>query len=302
MNPDARARPIRLVIGFSPGSASDQIAALIAAPFAARLGRTVTLVRSPGNNGVDAARAVAAADADGNTLFVATLGTHALAPCLRTPSPYDACRDFAPVALLVRAPLLLACHPAVPVRSPGELVVLARGAVGTLTYATSAVGGAPHLAAELFQHLAGITLRHVRFDDTNVLYRDLEAGRVSLSFNNIMSMLPRVRAGALRALAVSTADRSSVAPDVPAIADSGLPGYDVSNWLGVVAPKGVASGTIAALSAALSGALQDAEVRAALAAAGVTPDAGTPEVFAEFMAAELQRWRPVVARFRDTAA
>lgn len=301
VNLSLRRQRVRLVLGFSPGSASDQIARAIAAPLAERLGIPVHIELRPGKNGADAACEVAASLADGHTLFVATLGTHALAPHLTAQLPYDPLADFAPVSLLARAPLLLACHPSVSARSTRELIDLARALPGELTYATSAVGGAPHLAAELFQAMAEIEMRHVRFERTGELYRDLEAGRVSLSFNNMMSVLPRCRDGALRALGVSTSERSKAAPDLPAIAEAGLPGYEVANWLGIVAPRATPSSVLVELSAAIAGAVQCAAVAGPFLEAGVTPCGTTPDEFARFISAEIDRWQPIAARFRHAA-
>lgn len=302
MKPAPRQRPLRLLLGFSPGSASDQIARAIAGPLAERIGKPVQIERRPGRNGAIAASEVAASAADGHTLFVATLGTHALAPCLGKPLSYDPLADFAPVSLLSRAPMLLACHPAVAAGSARELIELARARPRELAYATSAIGGAPHLAAELFQEMAGIEMRHVRYDRTEQLYRELESGLVSLSFNNMMSMLPRCRDNVLRPLGISARERSKAAPDVPTIAESGLPGYEVSNWLGIVAPQGTPPATLAELSAALREVMRSEAVARPLHVAGVAPCGSTPEAFGEFISAEIARWKPIVTRFRHTAA
>lgn len=302
MRQPPRRRPVRLVLGFSPGSASDQVARLIAGPLAERIGKPVRIERRPGRNGAVAASEVAAGAADGHTLFVATLGTHALAPHLDPRLSYDPLVDFAPVSLLSRAPMLLACHPAVAAGSARELIELARARPRELAYATSATGGAPHLAAELFQEMAGVEMRHARYDHTERLYEELESGLVSLSFNNIMSMLPRCRAGTLRPLGISALERSEAAPDLPTIAESGLPGYEVSNWLGIVAPKATPPATLAELSAAVRDVMRSEAVVRPLHAAGVAPCGSSPEEFRRFMLGEIRRWGPIVARFRHVAA
>jgi len=292
-------QPIRLVLGFSPGSASDQVARLLAPSLAQHLDCQVYIESRLGRNGADAATEVARSAPDGRTLFVATLGTHALAPNLGQPLPYDPIEDFAPISLLTRAPMLLACFSGLPAASIRELIDLARAQPGALTYATSAIGGAPHLAAELFQTLAGIELHHTRYDHTEKLYADLERGVVALSFNNIMSMLPRCRAASLRALGVSSAAPSPVAPDVPTIESFGLPGYEVYNWLGLVAPRNTPPTVIAKLSEAIGDALRSEDVADLLAAAGVEPSACTPAEFERFLRNEIHRWGPVVSRFRQ---
>ncbi|HXD51489.1 MAG TPA: tripartite tricarboxylate transporter substrate-binding protein, partial [Burkholderiales bacterium] len=195
-----------------------------------------------------------------------------------------------------KSPLLLACHPAIDATSIPELIDLAKSCNPALTYATSAIGGAPHLAAEMFQTMAGIAMRHVRYDETQRLYSDLEAGRVALSFNNLISMLPRCRRGMLRALGVSSAERSAVAPEIPTIAESGVPGYEVTNWVGIVAPRATPGKCVAELSHAATAAVRSDAVNAALLAAGVTPCGGAPEMFASFMATEVERWREIASR------
>ena len=289
-------RGVRLVLGFSPGSFSDRIARIISGPLADALGRQVTIELRPGHNGVPAARDVAASAPDGKVLFMATLGTHALAPNLVNGSPYDPLRDFTCVSLVAKSPMLLACSTTLAIGSTAELIARARADDYPLTYATSAVGGAPHLAAELFQEMSGITLQHVRYDETERLYVDLEAGAVAVSFNNLISMLPRCRRGSLRALAVSSASRIAAAPDIPTLAESGLPGYEVTNWVGIVAPPGMDPALLAELSKAVTAAVESDAVTSALRVDGVVPCGGAPEVFASFMAAELKRWRSIAAR------
>ncbi len=283
---------LRLIVGFSPGSASDDIANLIAAPLGARLGRAVNIERIAGNSGTRGAHAAARCAPDGNTLFVATLGTHALAPHVRRDLPYHALDDFTPVSLLTQSPMLLACHPALPVNNVNEFIAHAHAHPSELAYGTSALGGAPHLAAELFQAVTGVQLRHARYDETKKLYADLEAGRIELSFNNIMSMLPRCVAGTLRALGVTAAQRVTIAPDIPALAEC-----EVSNWLGLVAPRGTPVALVENISKAAAAVINSAEISAALNAAGIAPCGSTPAAFASYIAAQLARWKPVVARF-----
>ncbi|MEN3354789.1 MAG: putative tricarboxylic transport rane protein [Betaproteobacteria bacterium] len=290
---------IRLIVGFSRGSASDEIARALVPQLSRELGQSVDIELRPGNNGAPAAQEVAKAAADGRTLFMATLGTHALAPHLSDHLPYDPLLDFAPVSLIATAPLVLACHPSLRVSNARELIEQARERPRSLTYASSAIGGAPHLAAELFQSISGIEMQHVRYERTEQLYEDLETGRISLSFNNIMSMLPRCRAGKLTAIGVTSAQRTAAAPTLSTIAESALPGYEVSNWLGIVAPKGTPRLILNDLRAATASTLRSSDVEHAFLAAGVTP-ATAPIEFADFIAAEMRRWAPVVNRFRDT--
>ncbi|MES2562869.1 MAG: tripartite tricarboxylate transporter substrate-binding protein, partial [Pseudomonadota bacterium] len=250
-----RSESRKLVVGFSSGSASEQIARVLAAALERELDCAIVIELRPGNNGADAALEVARSKPDGTTLFIATLGTHALAPHLNSKLPYDALRDFSFVSLLTTAPLVLACHSSIRVTNARELIELARDHPGVLTYGTSALGGAPHVAAELFCALADVEMKHVQYAQTERLYADLEAGRVALTFNNIMSLLPRCQSGVVHALAVTSATRSPVAEHVPTLAELGLPGYNMTNWLGVVAPRATPHTTIEVLSRAISGAL-----------------------------------------------
>lgn len=293
------ATPLRIIIGFSPGSASDDIANLIAVPLGAALGRTVVIERIAGDNGALAAKAVAHAAPDGNTLLVATLGTHALAPHVRRDLPYHPQRDFEPVSLLTQAPMLLACHPVLPFHDVQGFIAQARARPGELAYGTSAIGGAPHLAAELFQSVTGVKLRHARYDETQKLYADLEAGRIAGSFNNILSMLPRCNAGRLRALAVTAANRSTVAPNVPTLAETGVIGGEVSNWVGLVAPRGTPTEIVDSISQAAATVINSSDIAGKLIAGGISPMGSSPMAFERFMAAELTRWKPVVARFAE---
>ena len=250
---ETRGAPVRLIVGFSAGSASDLIARGLKSELSRELGARVEIELRPGGNGAPAACEVATSEADGKTLFMATMGTHALAPHLGETLPYDPVQHFAPVSLVALAPLVLACHESLEVSNAHELIELARTRPGEITYGTSAVGGAPHVAAELFQSLAGIEMRHVRYEHTERLYKELEAGLISISFNNIMSMLPRCRGGSLKALAVTSAGRSAVAPDVPTLIESGLPGYEVTNWVGIVAPKNTPSAVTSSAAATSPG-------------------------------------------------
>jgi tripartite-type tricarboxylate transporter receptor subunit TctC len=289
-------QPIRLVIGFSPGSASDFIATLLAPELSRRLGCEIVIERHAGENGAIGARQVAAATPDGATLFIATLGTHALAPHFLPHPGYDAVEDFRPVCLVSRSPLVLACHPSIAAGSVTQLLAMSRTGTQRLTFASSAVGGAPHLAGELFKALAQIEMTHVPYARTEQLYEELQEGHVALSFNNIMSMAPRVKSGTLKGIAVTGPERSALLPELPTIAESGLPGYEVTNWLGIVAPARTPVDTIDRLNAAITAALGTPAIAGCLLQAGIEPCGGAPGVFARHIETELARWRPVIAR------
>jgi tripartite-type tricarboxylate transporter receptor subunit TctC len=288
--------PLRLVIGFSPGSASDFIAGLLAPELSRRLDREVIIERHAGNGGAIGARKVAASDPDGSTLFMATLGTHALAPYFAPDPGYDPVKDFRAVCLVSRSPLVLACHPSIAAASVQELIAAGRFAAPRFTFASSAVGGAPHLAGELFKMMTRIDMTHVPYARTEQLYEDLERGRVTLSFNNIMSMAPRVRQGLLKGIAVTGPQRSPLLSDLPTVAESGLPGYEVTNWLGIVAPARAPADAVSMINAGIVAALRTGEIAERLALAGVEPCGGGPEEFALHIGKELARWGPVIGR------
>jgi tripartite-type tricarboxylate transporter receptor subunit TctC len=193
--------------------------------------------------------------------------------------------------------MLLACHPGLPARDLAQLVSHARAHPGTLAFGTSAFGGAPHLAAELFQAVSGTQLVHVRYDDTRKLYADLEAGKIALSFNNVMSMLPRCQSGVLRGLGLTAAARCPAAPNIPTLAEGGLEGCEVSNWIGLVAPRATETARVQALAMAAAAVLHNRAVTGRLAAAGITACGSTAQEFAALIADERTRWGPIVKRF-----
>ncbi len=284
------AAPLRLVIGFSPNSASYNVAHAIVPGVAKALGRPVELVLEPGESGAIAARMVAAAPPDGETLLVATLGTHALVPALNVGCGYNPLDDFTPISLLLSAPLILAVPVASEMASVAALIEAARDAKSPLAYGTSAIGGAPHLAAALFAHRAGVPLRHARYTDTRDLYFDLIAGRIALSFNNVMSMLPRIRERRLTALGSTGVKPHPALPEVPPIAAAaGLPDYEVTNWVGLVGPPGLPANIVGEINAAVAAAVAALET-----AEPSDMQASSPEAFAAMLDRECRRWAPIV--------
>jgi tripartite-type tricarboxylate transporter receptor subunit TctC len=278
------------LLGFSPGSASHNVAQLIVPGLAAYLGRPVELELHPGESGKIAARMVAAAKPDGNTLLIATLGTHALVPAIDPDCGYHPLNDFAPISLLFKAPLILAVPSSSGIGDLAALIEAARKADPALTYGSSAVGGAPHLAAELFARRAGVALRHVRYSDTRELYNDLVAGRIDLSFNNIMSMLPLIRAEKLVPLGTTGALPHPDLVDVPTIASIGLDHYQVTNWLGIVGPAGLLSALIAEINNGLTRATHT--TTPANGAFGIVTCSA--EEFDVFLRNETDRWVAII--------
>jgi tripartite-type tricarboxylate transporter receptor subunit TctC len=281
---------LRLLVGFSPGSASHNVAQAIVPGLAAHLGRSVELELHPGDSGKRAALMAAAAKPDGNTLLVATLGTHALVPAIDPDCGYDPLNDFTPISLLLKAPLILGVPSSAGIRSIAALIEAAGTADPPLVYGSSAIGGAPHLAAELFARRAGVTLHHARYNDTRQLYASLVAGRIGLSFNNLMSMLPLIKEGRLVPLGTTGSHTHPALPDVAPIASAGLSDYEVTNWLGVVGPARMPSTAVAEIGNGLTAAVRN------VSAANSMPDivSGSAHEFAALIRNECRRWTPIV--------
>ncbi len=288
-----------MLLGFSAGSASDIVAQVIAPELSKQLGQKVAIERHPGDNGAIAARMAARGTRDGRTMYMATLGTHAIAPCIRKDLRYHPLRDFIPVSLVARAPLALAVCPRMPVASVAELIKRARSKGPLLTFASSALWGAPHLAGELFSFLAGIKMMHVPYDETKHLYADLIGGRVDMSFNNVMSMQPFIKSFRLRGLATTGATRSFVLSDLPTLAESGLTDYEMLNWLGICVPAGTPHEVVDRLSQALAAVLARIDVFDILTMQGMEIVASSPEFFASYIERELERWEPVLRRINQ---
>jgi len=291
----ASSPALRLLLGFSPGSASHNVAQAIVPGLAAHLGRSVELELHPGDSGKLAARMAAAAKPDGNTLLIATLGTHALVPAIDPGCGYHPLNDFTPISLLLKAPLILAVPSSAEIRSVAALIEVARAADSPLVYGSSAVGGAPHLAAALFARRAGVTLRHARYSDTRELYADLVAGRIDLSFNNVMSMLPLIRAGKLVSLGTTGARPHPALPDVQPIASAGLSDYEITNWLGVVGPSGLSPVAVTEIGHGLAAAARDIANTESNIATGFVED------FAAFIRSENRRWTPIIRELGRTS-
>ncbi len=287
-------RPIRLVIAASPGSASDILTRTIAPALANQLDAPLEVVPKEGDNGAVGAQFVARSMPDGYTLFMTSLHIHAVGPSLHPNLPYDVRKDFTPLSLVARCPLLLAVHPSVPAHSVDELTRLAIAKPNTLTFASSAVGGSPHLATALYQQMTGVQMKHVCYDRTQELFADLVAGRISLSFNNIMSLLPLLANGTVRGLAVTGPERTPVAAQLPTLAEAGLPGYEVTNWLGIVGPAGLSAHIVATLNTAIARALQAPEIREKLEASGMQLAGSSSTEFATHIEHELTKWAALV--------
>src|SRR5262245_41863203 len=286
-------RPIRFIVPFTAGSSSDTVARLIGQKLGERLGQQLVVENRVGGGGAIGTEQVARAEADGYTLGLANTSTHAVAVSTGTLS-YDPVKDFAPVSMLGRSPFVLALYPGVPVNSVAELIALAKAKPRALNYASAGPATLAHLSGALFERMAGIALTHVPYRGTAQSTLDLLEGRVEMQFGTIPPTLAHIRAGKLRALAVTGATRNAALPDVPTIAESGLAGYECSLWQAIVAPAATPSAIIARLNREVTAILNDEEVRAALAKHGVEPEGGSPETLGARIRDDVTKWRDVI--------
>ena len=287
-------RPVRVIVTFPAGGGTDIVARMMFQKVAERTGATFVIDNRGGAGGTIGTELAAKSPADGYTLVVVS-GSHTINPSLYKKLPYDTVRDFAPVTLLVTGPGLLVVHPSLPARTVRQLIALAKERPGQMLYASAGNGTPPHLAAELFKHMTGTDIVHIPYKGNAQAMTDLIAGQVSLSFPTIPSALPHVQAGKLRALGVTSARRSSALPEVPAIAEAGVPGYEGSAWYGVLAPAGTPQGIIGRMQNELHNTLRLPELRDKLIAQGLEPIANTSAEFAAIIALEITKWSKVVA-------
>jgi tripartite-type tricarboxylate transporter receptor subunit TctC len=287
------ARPVRIIVPLAPGGTADTIARLIADPLAARLGQPVIIENRPGGTNTVGAVQVARAAPDGLTLLYAPPPVQILNPLMMRNMPYDAMADFAPLVALMRAPKLLVVRPDFPAGSVAEFIAVARARPGAITYASSGIGSSAHLAGALLAQMAGIELLHVPYRGTAPGVQDLMAGRVDMTLDTAAALLPLVREGRLKALAVSTRDPAQAAPELPPIAAT-LPGFHDASFNYLLAPARTPPEIIGALNAAVNRVLAEPSVRARFAALGAEPVGGTPQELAAMVLEEIERWRGVI--------
>ena len=288
------AKPIRIVVPFPPGGATDILARAVAQKLTDAWGQAVVVDNRPGAGGNIGSEIVAKAAPDGYTLEMGTVGTHAINASLYAKMPYDHVKDFAPVILVAGVPNVLVVNPSLPVSSVQELIAYAKANPGKLNFAWSGSGTSIHLAGELFKVMAGVQMTHIPYKGSAPALQDLIGGQVQLMFDNLPPSLPHIKAGKLRALAVTSATRSSALPDTPTIAESGLPGFEASSWFGVLAPAGTPPAIIARLNAEIGAWLASAEAKEKMLALGANIGGGSPEDFARHIAAETAKWQKVV--------
>ena len=287
------ARSIRVIVGFPPGSGADITARVIGAKAGEALAQQVIVDNRPGAASNIAAELAAKAPADGYTLFIGTVA-NTINATLYPRLPFDFAREFAPVALTTAAPNVLVVHTSVPAKSVKELIALAKSRPGQLNYASAGTGTAPHLSGELFNAMAGIRMVHIPYKGSPPAVTDLLAGEVALMFSPSSTVLPHVKSGRLRALAVTTAARLPSLPELPTVAESGLKGYETITWFGFVAPAKTPQAIVARLNAEIVKVLALPEVRNPFAIQGIEVIGGTPEQFASYIRDEITKWAKVI--------
>lgn len=286
-------RQIRLVVPYSPGGGADTTARLLAPKLQEALGETVVVDNRPGAGGIIGDDSVAKAAPDGHTLLIGAFA-HAVNPSLQPKMPFRTPDDFAPISLLVTVPELLVVTPSHQAKTVMELVAMAKAQPGKLLYASSGNGSAQHLAAELFRLRAGIDIGHVPYKGGSLAVADVAAGHVPFYFGNMSAALPQARAGRVRALAVTSAERSPAAPDVPTIAEAGVQGCEISEWNGLLAPAGTPAAVIERLHVEVARIMRSDEIKAKFADLGAASVGSTPAELAAFLRVEMAKWADVV--------
>jgi len=286
-------KPVKLVVPYPPGGPTDIVARLVAQKLSDAMGQQFIIDNRPGAGGNPGAELVARSPADGYTLVVATTA-HAINPSLFKNLGYSLSKDFAPVSQLTSGPLVIVANPQLPAKNVAELIALAKSKPGELNFASSGNGQSTHLSAELFAAMAGVKMNHIPYKGSAPALTDTMGGQTQLMFDTMLSAMPHVKAGKLKALAVTSATRSPVAPDLPTVAESGLPGYEAIAWNGLLAPAGTPPEVLARLSAELKKVLAAPDVKDKFEAQGFAAAWNSPDDFGRFLTAEVDKWAKVV--------
>lgn len=286
-------RPIRLVVPFAPGGTADTIGRIIGEALTPRLGQAVIIDNRSGANMVIGCEIVAQATPDGHTLIIVAAG-FSVNPSLRKKLPYDSLRDFAPVGLVGSGPYLLAVHPSVPAKTVKEFIAWAKARPGKVVYASTGVGSPPHLAAALLSSMAGLDIVHVPYKGGGQVMPDLLAGRIPMFFGSISTLLTHIRAGRLTSIAMTTPKRSPAMPEVPTFDESGLKGYDVTGWYGILAPAATPRPVVNRVNAVLHQTQASPETQKELTTRGIDPTPTSPEEFGALIKREIPKWAKVM--------
>lgn len=287
-------KPIRLVVPLAPGGTTDLIARMVAERMSPILGQPVVIENRGGAGGTIASNHVAKSEPDGYTLLMGTIGTAAIAPAMYASLPYDPEKDFEAVSLLTTGQFVLAVNPSVPAKTLGEFLSLAREKPGTLSYGSAGNGSTLHLGMELLKQNAGINIVHVPYRGSGPMVVALVSGEIQAGLPDIPSALPFIESGKLRPLAVTSADRSTILPDIPTLAESGFKDYSVTVWLGIYAPAGTPRAIVDKLNESIALAVQDENLKMRLAKIDSSIATSTPDEFAEFSRSERAKWKAIV--------
>ena len=287
-------KPIRLIVPYAPGGSADLIGRAVNEMLARRLGQPVIVDNRGGAASIIGAEITARAPADGYTLLVATITTLAVNPALNSKLPYHPERDFAPVSMLGSTPYLLAVHPTVPARSVAQLIAHAKANPGKLNFGSAGVGSGNHLATELFKHMAAIDIVHVPYKGVGAATVDVMGGQIGLLLGGISVLKPHADAGRLRALAVSTAKRSTIAPEIPTIDESGVKGYQTKSWNSLVVPRRTSAAIVQRLNTEINAVLNTPQLAELLKSQGIEPEAGTPADLASYIREEIVRFQNLI--------
>ena len=288
-------KPVRIISIFAPGGGNDVICRLVAQQLTERLKQQVIVENRVGANGIVGSEAAARSAPDGYTFTLIPSG-HTVNASMYKKLPFDSIRDFTPITLVGSGPLVLAVHPSLPAKNVKELIALAKARPGQLTYVSSGVGASGHLAGALFDSMTGTQMVHVPYKGMSLAVSDLMGGQVSMTFGTSLSVIPHVRTGRLRALATTGAHRSPALPDLPTIAESGLPGYEASLWYGFVGPARMPPEIVQRLNTEIAAILAQPDTREKLASQGVDARSTTPDEFARILTADVARWAKVVQK------
>ena len=289
------AKQVRLVVPYAAGSGGDIIGRVFAAKLGQNWSQQVLTDNRPGVGGGIGSELVAKSAPDGHTLLLGASSSHAINVSLYSKLGYDPIKDFAPIALLVRAPNVLAAHPSVPVRNVKDLIALAKSRPGQITYGSSGNGTSNHLSGELLKHMAGIDIVHVPYKGSSQSLTDLMGGQLSTVFAPILTAMPHFKSGRIKPLAVTTVQRTAVAPELPTIAESGVPGYESYAWFGILAPAGTPREIVTRLNKESLAILAQPDVRESLKQRGADPaEPNTPEQFASYIQSEINKWGKII--------
>ena len=287
-------KPVTIVVPFAPGGTTDILARIVGQGLSGELGQPFIVDNRAGAGGNIGASLAAKAPADGYTLFMGTVGTHAINQALYKKMPFDPVKDFAPISRVATVPNLLVAHPSQPYKTVKELIAYAKANPGKVTYGSPGSGSSPHVSGELFKSMTGTELLHVPYKGSAPAMTDLLGGQISIMFDNLPSAIQHVRSGKLRPIAITTAKRSPELPDIPTIAEAGVPGYEAMSWFGLFAPAATPKPVLDQLNAALVKVLNQPDVKKKIAEQGGDVVAETPAQFAAFIQSESVKWGKVV--------